>query len=174
VRTVPDARPTRAPDPADERPRPHDHQHLWAQYRGVVQYYLLDSDIWRLQLRWVMETSMLKTLAGKHDSSVSKMAAKYKATIDTPHGPRTCFQASVNRGEGRKPLAATFGGIPLKQQKNSVLTDREAVPAAAHRKELVTRLLAGKCEMCGQTDNPQVHQVRKLADLDKPGQPPPA
>jgi hypothetical protein len=30
--------------------------------------------------------SMLKTLARKHDSSVSKMARKYKTTIDTPHG----------------------------------------------------------------------------------------
>jgi hypothetical protein len=28
--------------------------------------------------------------------------------------------------------------------------------------------------MCGQTDDPQVHQVRKLADLDKLGQPQPA
>jgi hypothetical protein len=34
-----------------------------AQYRGIVQYYLLASDVWRLnQLRWIMETSLLKTL----------------------------------------------------------------------------------------------------------------
>jgi hypothetical protein len=117
---------------------------------------------------------MLKTLAGKHDSSVSKMAARYKATIDTPHGPRKCFQVSVDRGEGRKPLVARSGGIPLKRQKNAVITDREPVPAAPRRKELITRLLTGRCEMCGQTDDPQVHQVRKLADLDKLGQPQPA
>jgi group II intron reverse transcriptase/maturase len=165
--------------PARRSPLMNDHDHTiistyGAQYRGVVQYYLLAGDVWRLQrLRWAMETSMLKTLAGKHDSSVSKMAAKYKATIDTPHGPRTCFQVSVNRGEGRKPLVATFGGIPLKRQKNAVLTDRDPLPAAPRRKELITRLLTGRCEMCGQTDDPQVHQVRKLADLDKLGQPQP-
>ena len=60
-----------------------------------------------------MVTSLLKTLAGKYDSSVSKMARKYGATIETPHGPRKCMQVSVDRGEGRKPLVATFGGIPL-------------------------------------------------------------
>ena len=54
-----------------------------AEYRGIVQYYLLAGDVYRLhRLRWVMETSMLKTLAGKHRSTVSKMAAKHKAKID--------------------------------------------------------------------------------------------
>jgi hypothetical protein len=37
-----------------------------AEYRGIVQYYLLAGDVFRLhRLRWVMETSMLKTLATK-------------------------------------------------------------------------------------------------------------
>ncbi|MBT8227379.1 MAG: maturase, partial [Dactylosporangium sp.] len=34
-----------------------------AEYRGIVQYYLLAGDVMRLhRLRWVMETSMLKAL----------------------------------------------------------------------------------------------------------------
>jgi Type II intron maturase len=154
----------------------HDHTIVstyGAEYRGIVGYYLLAGDVWRLQrLRWVMETSMLKTLAGKHGSTVSKMARKYKATVATPDGPRTCFQVTVDRGEDRKPLVAQFGGIPLKQRKGAVLTDHVPAPNT-RRKELVTRLLHGRCEMCGRTDDVQVHQVRKLADLDKPGQPQP-
>jgi len=143
-----------------------------SEYRGVVQYYLLAADVWRLdRLHWVMVTSLLKTLAGKYDSSVSKMARKYAATIQTPHGPHKCMQVSVERGGGRKPLVATFGGIPLRRQKNAVLRDREPVPATARRKELVSRLLAGRCEICGQPDEVQVHQIRKLADLEKPGAP---
>jgi hypothetical protein len=35
--------------------------------------------------------------------------------------------------------------------------------------ELVDRLLANKCELCGSTEECEVHHVRKLADLDKPG-----
>jgi group II intron reverse transcriptase/maturase len=143
-----------------------------AQYRGIVQYYLLAGDVWRLdRLRWVMLTSLLKTLAGKHRSSVSKMARKYQATIETPHGPRRCFQVSVERGQGRKPLVARFGGIPLRRQKNAVLTDRVPGRAPARRTELVARLLTGRCELCGRTEYVQVHHIRKLADLDKLGLP---
>jgi hypothetical protein len=99
-----------------------------AQYRGLVNYYLLAGDVWRLnRVRWIMQNSLLKTLACKHGSSVSKMAARYKTTIDTPHGPYTCLQATVER-TGRKPLTATFGGIPLKRQRNAVLIDRKPPP----------------------------------------------
>nr|WP_229869010.1 group II intron reverse transcriptase/maturase [Streptomyces chryseus] len=81
-----------------------------AEYRGIVQYYLLAGDVFRLaRLQWVMETSMLRTLANKHRSSVSKMARKYAATIETPHGRRKCFEARVER-IGRKPLVGRFGG----------------------------------------------------------------
>ena len=143
-----------------------------AEYRGIVQYYLLAGDVYRLdRLHWVMVTSLLKTLAGKYGSSVSKMARRYGATIETPHGPRKCMQASVHRGESRKPLVATFGGIPLRRQKTAVLVDREPVPATIRRRELIGRLLAGRCELCGQTEKVQVHQTRTLTDLNKPGQP---
>jgi hypothetical protein len=34
-----------------------------AEYRGLVQYYLLAGDVWRLsRLKWAAQTSMLKTL----------------------------------------------------------------------------------------------------------------
>ena len=58
-----------------------------AEYRGIVGYYMLAIDVWRFnELEWYAKTSMLKTLAAKHQSSVSKMAAKYTAKIQTPHG----------------------------------------------------------------------------------------
>jgi group II intron reverse transcriptase/maturase len=144
-----------------------------AEYRGIVQYYLLAGDVFRLhRLRWVMETSMLKTLARKHRSTVSKMAARHKAKVQTPHGLRTRFEASTGH-TGRKPLVAWFGGIPLKRQKNAVLTDREHTGPVYPNRQLVTRLLKGRCELCGRTDDIQVHHIRALADLSRPGQPQP-
>ena len=144
-----------------------------AEYRGIVQYWLLAGDVWRLnRLEWAAKTSMLKTLAAKHRSRVTPMARKYQAKIDTPHGKRTCFEAIVDRA-GRKPLVARFGGIPLKRQKKAVLDDRPPVPATT-RKELVTRLHAGRCEWCQRHADVEVHQVRKLADLTRPGRPQPA
>ena len=143
-----------------------------SEFRGFVQYYLLAQDVFRLELlRWVMETSMLKTLAGKHKSTVTKMARRYKAAVDTPDGQRTCFQVTVQRDKGKKPLVARFGGIPLKRQRTAVITDRNPVMATARRNELIHRLLAGQCEMCEGREGLQVHHVRKLADLNKPGRP---
>jgi group II intron reverse transcriptase/maturase len=144
-----------------------------AEYRGVAQYYLLAGDVFRLhRLRWIMETSMLKTLARKHRSTVSKMAARHKAKVQTPYGLRTRFEASAGR-TGRASLVAWFGGIPLKRQKNAVLTDRQHTGPVYPNRQLVTRLLRGRCEFCGRTDNIQVHHVRALTDLGQPGQPQP-
>lgn len=142
-----------------------------AKYRGIVQYYLLAADVWRLnRLEWVMKTSMLKTLAAKHQSTVVKIAARHRTKISTPHGLRTCFEARVER-VGRKPLVARFGGIPLRRQRYAVINDRITGPATRPQKELVTRLLKGRCELCEQrTREAQVHHVRTLADLTRTGQ----
>ncbi len=140
-----------------------------AEYRGVVQYYLLAADVYRLgRLHWIMETSLLKTLAGKHHSSVAKMAAKYKTTVATTQGPRVCFQTTVHR-DGKKPLVARFGGIPLQRQKTAALVDRSPVLFTTSGNELIHRLVKGCCEVCGSTDRLEVHHIRKLADLKKQG-----
>jgi group II intron reverse transcriptase/maturase len=141
-----------------------------SEYAGLVQYYLLAQDVFRLgRLHWVMETSLLKTLAGKHRSTVGKMARKYKAVITTSAGPRKCLQVVIERDRGRKPLVTRFGGIPLRRVRTAVLTDQRPVMASAKRNELVHRLLAGRCELCEGTAGLEVHHVRKLADLNKPG-----
>jgi group II intron reverse transcriptase/maturase len=140
-----------------------------AIYRGVVQYYLLAGDVHRLhRLEWVMSTSMLKTLAGKHRSSVSKMAARYKAKVTTPHGPRTCFEARIE-GDGRTPLVARFGGIPLHRQRSATVIDRQPIRVDYPHKELLTRLLADTCEICQQPGEVEVHHVRALTALAPPG-----
>ncbi len=143
-------------------------------YRGIVQYYLLEyyllaGDAYRLhRLEWVMNTSMLKILAGTHRSSVSKATTRHKAKISTPHGLRTCFEARIER-DGRKPLVARFGGIPLRRQRSATVTDRQPIRVDYPHKELVTRLLAAACEICQQPTEVHVHHVRALADLAHPG-----
>jgi hypothetical protein len=99
------------------------------------------------------------------------MARKYKASIDTPDGPRTCFQVTVHREQGKKPLVARFGGIPLTRKRTAVVTDLTPIMATTKRNELIHRLLAGWCELCEAGIGLQVHHIRKLADLNKPGRP---
>ena len=139
------------------------------EYRGLVQYYLQAGDVYRLnRLRWVMQTSMLRTLASKHHSTLTKTANKHRAKIITPSGPRTCYEATRHR-EGKAPLIARFGGIPLKRQKTAFLNERIYGRGTYPHKELVTRLLKGRCEICDYHGQVQVHQVRKLTDLTQPG-----
>src|SRR5260370_41607881 len=100
---------------------------------------------------------MLKTLACKHRSTVTKMARKHKATIATDYGPRACYEARKER-PGRKPLVARFGGLPLKRQRHAGIGDPLPAPPL-RRRELVTRLLRGGCAWCGQRATAETHQV---------------
>ena len=145
-----------------------------AEYRGIVNYYLLALNVSDLAtLRWNAETSMLKTLAAKHKSTVAMMAARHKAKVITGDGPRTCFEARLQR-TGKKDLIARFGGIVLKRDKRAVITDPAPVPVHPPRKELIDRLRRRWCELCDHGATVTVHHVAKLAQLGKPGPDQPA
>jgi group II intron reverse transcriptase/maturase len=140
-----------------------------AEYRGVVNYHLLAQDAWRLRtLRWHAEVSMLKTLALKHQSTVTKMAARHKAKVITGDGPRTCFEARRRR-RGKPDLVARFGGIILRQDRRAVITEPVPVRVRVPRKELLARLRQRECELCETGTTVAVHQVTGLRELGKPG-----
>jgi hypothetical protein len=144
-----------------------------AEFRGVVNYYLLAQKVSHLNtLQWYAETSLLKTLAAKHKSSVSKMAARYKAKAITTDGPRKCIEARRKR-EGKPDLIARFGGIILRQDRRAVISDPAPVRIHAPRKELVHRLRKQWCELCETGGTVAAHQVVGLNALGKsgPGQP---
>jgi group II intron reverse transcriptase/maturase len=140
-----------------------------AEYRGVVNYYLPARNVSALHtLHWNAETSMLKTLAAKHKSSVRKMAARHKTKAATKNGLRTCFEARLER-KGKNDLVARFGGIPLKQDKRALINDPAPVPIRTPPRELIARLRRRRCELCEQGATVAVHQVAKLADLGSSG-----
>ncbi len=140
-----------------------------AEYRGVVNYYLLAQDVWRLsRLQWNALTSMLKTLAAKHGSTVTAMAARHKAKIETSDGLRACFEARKHR-EGKPDLVARFGGIILRQDRRAVIRDPAPAPAPCPRKELIRRLRRRECELCETGATVAVHQVTGLKALGQPG-----
>ena len=144
-----------------------------AEYRGIVNYYRLAQDVYRLHpLRWNAETSMLKTLAAKHRSSLTTMAARHKAKIETSDGMRTCFEARKRRA-GKPDLVARFGGIPLRRDRRAIIHDPASAPAVIPRKELIHRLRTRRCELCEHGTTVAVHQVAGLASLGRqgPGQP---
>lgn len=140
------------------------------EYRGLVQYYALAQNLcWFSKLYWVMETSLLKTLACKHRSSINKEKAKYKSTTTSTTGKTVpCLKVMIER-PGRKSLVAMWGGISLVHKRKTIIEDKPYTVQGG-RTELLKRLLADQCELCGSKENIEVHHIRKLADLKRKGQ----
>ena len=120
------------------------------------------------KLRYVMEASLLKTLANKGRTTVAKTYKRLASTKQTPYGPRACLKLVVTR-EGKKPLVAEFGGISLVRRRTANIKEHSIMPYVHTRSEVVDRLLNDTCEVCGATGNVEVHHIRKLSDLRKPG-----
>ena len=139
------------------------------EYRGIVNYYRLADNLRTLQkLKWVMEQSLTKTLAAKHKISVRKVYQKYHADLDIDGKTYKGLQVTVAR-EGKKPLVATWGGIPLSWDINAPIDDQPK-QYQWNKSELEKRLLAQVCEQCGATratDRIEVHHIRALKDLEK-------
>ena len=139
------------------------------EYRGIVEYYRLAYNLHTLDLlRWVMEVSLTKTLAHKHQTSVQKMCDKYKAEWEENGIAHRGLRVVIPR-EGKKPLMATWGGISLQWDVKATLNDQPPHQTMG-RAELEKRLLAQVCEQCGATNltTPiEVHHIRALKDLEK-------
>ena len=142
-----------------------------SEYRGVVQYYFLAYNVHHFgRLHRVMEMSLARTLAAKHKSTARRMRRLYKGVVETEHGPRVCLKVVQQRDNGKRPLVAQFGGIPLKRQRRAILNDQQPQRYMANRTELIKRLLADECERCGSTVDVEVHHIRALRDLNVKGQ----
>ena len=85
------------------------------------------------------------------------------------HG-RAGFEVRVER-EGKPPLVAQWGGISLAWSIDTTLDDRFVPFRFANTTEIVQRLLAETCELCGSRDRIQVHHIRALKDLKRKGRP---
>jgi hypothetical protein len=144
--------------------------------RGIYNYYCLAINVSKRmnKIHWILQTSLLKTMAGKYQTSVRH---EYERLGTWTRDGRRVLRVAIER-TGRDPLVAEFGGIAFERQKDLVPSFDPTYDSLWHRysidrSELVARLLAGECEICGSEQNIQVHHIRKLADLNRPGQRPP-
>jgi group II intron reverse transcriptase/maturase len=141
-----------------------------AEYRGVVQYYRMAYNLHTLgKLRRVTELSLVKTLANKLQTSCQKIYKRYSTTITIKEGTYKVLQVMVKR-DSKKPLEAHFGAVSLRWNKWVALDDDVRHSRIwSKRSEVVDRLLAQECELCGATDKIEVHHIRKLSDLEQKG-----
>lgn len=92
---------------------------------------------------------------------------RYQTTITTLEGPKRVLQVVIER-EGKKPLVAQWGGISLARREKAILNDLP-IRFWNPRTELIQRLLAQECELCGSQEHVEVHHVRHLKDLEQKG-----
>jgi Type II intron maturase/AI2M/AI1M-like, HNH endonuclease len=144
--------------------------HYQGVYRGIVEYYRLAHKVYGLnKLKWIMEQSLVKTLAVKLKISVHQVYKHFRAIIVTEGKAYKGLQTVIQR-EGKNPLIAQWGGIPLQRRMEMVLNDDPYLYWNG-RTEIVQRLLAETCELCGSHTQIEVHHIRALKDLDHSGRP---
>ena len=144
-----------------------------AEFRGIANYYRLAYNMYTLgKLRWIMETSLTKTLAHKFKVSVPRIYEKYRAELVIEGKKFKGLQVSIPR-QDKKPLVATWGGVSLSWDIKATL-EEQPQRIWTGRSELVQRLLADFCELCGSTEDVEVHHVQAMRKLHEyPGRPKP-
>ena len=147
------------------------------EYRGIANSYRLAYNMTSLaKLKWVMETSLTKTLALKHKMSVPKVYETYAVKLKGDGKEYKGLQVIIPKPDKRKkPLVATWGGISLAWDIKAPLDDHPPKIYHTGRTELVQRLLADFCELCGSSKDVEVQHVQAMRKLHEyPGRPKPA
>lgn len=133
-----------------------------SEFRGVINYYRMAVNIGTVghQIQWVMQSSLIKTLAVKNQETIR---TTYKRYVAKSEDGLTCLEHKIVR-EGREPLVARFGGFPLRYEPNAKIVDYTP-QIQTGRTQLEQRLLADQCERCGSKENVEVHHIRGIKDL---------
>ena len=131
-----------------------------AQTRGICNYYSLASNFNKLgYFVYIMEYSCLKTLARKHQMSISKIIKKYRS------GKSWAIPYETKTGKKQMQIAR-FTDIKQKQgKKYADKIDIMAEPRYGFN-ALEARLKANKCELCGaENAEYEIHHINKLKNL---------
>ena len=132
-----------------------------AEVRGLYNYYRLAHNVTVLNgFLYVMKFSMYKTFAGKYRTSMRKIIRKYCKDRDfivsypTKNGIKTTVFYNQGMRHNDKVDAMVNPDVIAKTNENRRYTS------------LIDRLKGHKCEWCGaETDDVEIHHVRKLKDL---------
>ena len=129
------------------------------EMRGILNYYNMAVDYNYLgYFRYLMEYSCLATLAGKHNSSISKIARQHHK------GKYWSVPYITSKGEEREMRLVTLKDCQ-KGNCEDTITKHRYIPAT--NASIRARLASGICELCGKrTDEPmEVHLVPSIKNL---------
>jgi group II intron reverse transcriptase/maturase len=135
-----------------------------AEMRGLANYYCLAYDVKTAlnKLHYLWWGSMLRTLALKHKTTVTKVANHLR----TPDGEHVVHYVVGDK----RHMVTAFKMKHMTTTRPDAATSVDVEASLAiwinRRSELVERLNARVCEACGATDRRvEIHHVRRLADV---------
>ncbi|MGE5373920.1 MAG: reverse transcriptase domain-containing protein [Bacteroidota bacterium] len=137
-----------------------------SELRGIVNYYSMAYNVAHSfnPVKHMFMESAARTLANKHKISRSSVFAKYKRTGE--QGVKALIVKVPNPKRPDKPYYARLGDHPIRTSFATAIPDK-VEKFYVNRNDLVQRLLADTCELCGSQDGIAVHHIRKLADIQK-------
>jgi len=135
-----------------------------AEVRGFLGYYALADNLLDAadKVLWLTTGSFFRTLAGKRQSTVKKVANSFK------RGPGQYVLTLKEEGKPTKEYELISSTRQLKREMSTSqhLDLKPNTLMYKNRTELGKRLLAHQCEWCGTRQGQiQVHHVRKLGNL---------
>ena len=130
-----------------------------SELRGICNYYSIASNFSDLHyFVYLMEYSCLKTLAGKHDSTSSKIIDKYR------DGKSWSIPYKTAKEEKRRSFA-NFRDCKNTNSFNDVIFN-SVMRHAGTSTTFEDRLSAKECELCGKTNvSLEFHHVNKVKNL---------
>lgn len=137
------------------------------RFRGLANYYqMAHNQSYMLgKVRWAMWQSLIKTLKRGRKNSVKSVYQKYRRRSSKTG--RLCLQAIIPR-ENKPPLTATFGEERLVRKTDVYLRDEKPSRVLSNQNsELISRLKADCCEVCGKEGETEAHHVRRISDIKK-------
>lgn len=135
-----------------------------SEIRGLYNYYSLASNVSVLnKYYYIMQYSMYRTFAAKYRCSMCKIIERYKKN--------GIFSMEYLTPKGQKKRIEFYhNGFKKQAPSNFAEIDNLSQPVTIYKfkpKELIVRMLQGKCEMCDiYTDKIKVHHVAALKDLN--------
>ena len=133
-----------------------------SEIRGFYNYYSVANNSSIINsFKYIMEYSMYKTYATKYRTTKHNMIEKYRINKD--------FGVKYKAKDGKEKICLFYNeGFKRKDiNRNAGVDNVTDKRLYLGRTNLIQRLEAGKCELCGAENVPiEIHHVRKLKDLN--------
>lgn len=139
-----------------------------SEIRGLYNYYCLATDVGKKlhKFKYYHYYSLVKTIARKEKSSVAKIIGKYGIDVPRKKGTGTRLLVGVKYRTKQGDQIMTYFNDSLKKVEKPVADISDSYSYYYNKTtQLIVRLNADTCEICGSHENIEVHHIRKLKDI---------